>query len=411
VVHVSDHNKDIAKTQDTSHYSLTYDEVKQQFDQLNTGPINLACTQWSRAASALGTIANRLMSEAGGPLHSAWQSQTSPDAQKHLQEAQATAHALADQCMQMARATDYAYKYADWYKAHLPGDGYVTTGGDAQRAVDHLAKMLGRYNEVIATVVPSQVRASFVDSNANQDKSNRDDFKPGGPGGGGGPSAPHMGGAPPLGGAGAGGAGALGGPDGLGGAGAGGPGVGDSGFGAGAGAGAGGAGDPFGSGLGSGGAGSGIGGSGSDFGSPYDAGSALAGGGGSGGLGGGLDGLGGGGTGFGGGLGSGGAGSGGGLGGGLGAGAGAGGGIGAGGIGGGLPGGGAGGAGAGRGGLGAGAGGGAGGGAGAGAGRGGAPMHGGQDGGEEDRERSTWLTEDDDVWGGDTDAPPLVVGG
>jgi len=42
------------------------------------------------------------------------------------------------------------------------------------------------------------------------------------------------------------------------------------------------------------------------------------------------------------------------------------------------------------------------------------PMHGGHGGGsgdDEERERSTWLTEDEDVWGGDTDVPPPVIGG
>jgi hypothetical protein len=36
--------------------------------------------------------------------------------------------------------------------------------------------------------------------------------------------------------------------------------------------------------------------------------------------------------------------------------------------------------------------------------------HGGSGEGEEERERSTWLTEDDDVWGGDGDAAPPVIG-
>jgi hypothetical protein len=30
--------------------------------------------------------------------------------------------------------------------------------------------------------------------------------------------------------------------------------------------------------------------------------------------------------------------------------------------------------------------------------------------GEEERERSTWLTEDEDVWGNDGDAAPPVIG-
>src|SRR5262249_52050739 len=38
----------------------------------------------------------------------------------------------------------------------------------------------------------------------------------------------------------------------------------------------------------------------------------------------------------------------------------------------------------------------------------GAPMQGDE---EEERERSTWLTEDQDVWGGDIDVPPPVIGG
>lgn len=36
------------------------------------------------------------------------------------------------------------------------------------------------------------------------------------------------------------------------------------------------------------------------------------------------------------------------------------------------------------------------------------PMHGSGQGGDEERERSTWLEEEDDVWGGD-DAPPGVI--
>jgi uncharacterized protein YukE len=64
--------------------------------------------------------------------------------------------------------------------------------------------------------------------------------------------------------------------------------------------------------------------------------------------------------------------------------------------------------------------GGAGGGLGAGAGAGGAgagmagrgmmPMMGGHGQGEKERERSTWLTEDEDVWGGDGDAAPPMIG-
>jgi hypothetical protein len=40
-----------------------------------------------------------------------------------------------------------------------------------------------------------------------------------------------------------------------------------------------------------------------------------------------------------------------------------------------------------------------------------APMHGasGRQEGEQERERSTWLVEDEDVWGGGRDVPPPVI--
>ena len=44
-------------------------------------------------------------------------------------------------------------------------------------------------------------------------------------------------------------------------------------------------------------------------------------------------------------------------------------------------------------------------------GRGMMPMApGGHGQGEKERERSTWLTEEDDVWGGDGDAAPPLIG-
>jgi hypothetical protein len=387
---ISERHESIDRTQDTSTYRLNYEEVQRQFDQLNPGPINVACSTWSRVANNLGTLANQLLADAGQKLILAWESDTSPDAQRHLQVAQATAHALADQCMQMARATDTAYRYADWYKANVPGDGVIPTGADSQRAVDHLGKMLSRYNEVIGYIVPPEVRVQYVETKAKDHT-----FRPTGGGGGagaGGVGTPH-----PPGGVGAGGAPHL--PDGApAGSEVGGSPLDNSQFGDGAG------GPQFGGPAGSGtGAGTGhlpgTGGAGG-LGGPYDAGSALAGSG----VGSGIDsGLGG--PGAGSGIGSGGIG--GGPGSGLGGGPGS-----AGGVAGGAPGsllaGGRGGAGRGGGGL-------AGGGAGAGgsaAGRNAAPMHGGGEGGdEEERQRSTWLTEDEDVWGGATNAPPPVIDG
>jgi hypothetical protein len=371
----------INRTFDYGHtYSRNYDQVKQEFSQLNVGPINTACTEWAALARNLGTIAEQIRTDIGNVLHDAWESKSSADAQQQLQVAQGTAEALANHSMTMARATDYAYQYASWYQAHLPGDGYVTTGGDSQRAVDHLVKLLGRYDEVIA-LLPPEVQAQAI--NSNPQDIGRPDDTPGGPGAGKGPGGMGKGAMP---------AGGL--PDGSGldGAGVGDPGLGNPGFDTGTGTGTGdpGIGNPGTGGLGSG--------SGTGF-NPYDPGSRLAGSGGLGGLGSGHPG----------GLGAGGLGSGG-VGSGLGPG-GIGGGPGAGGVGSG-----AGALGAGRGGPGSGPGGSGSGSAGA-AGRGaggvgGAPMHGGGHGGdEEERERSTWLTEDEDVWGGNTDVPPPVIGG
>src|SRR5690349_22954517 len=56
----------------------------QQFQQLNPGPINVACSNWARAAGKLGTIANRLMTEAGQALHQAWESRS----EEHTSELQ-----------------------------------------------------------------------------------------------------------------------------------------------------------------------------------------------------------------------------------------------------------------------------------------------------------------------------------
>jgi hypothetical protein len=406
---ITDRQESIDRTQDSSSYSLSYEEVKQQFDQLNPAPINTACSAWARAASKLGTIANRLQAEAGQPLATAWESDASPDAQQQLRTAQATARALADQCMQMAHATDYAYRYADWYKAHVPGQGLIrdtaiTGNHDATAAQDHLLKLLGRYNEVIAFVIPPEVRAQLVESNP----AGVDDFTrtggggaPGGaggvpavPGGGGSgvPGAGDLGGAPLSG---------VGAP-----AGGGGPQFADPG---GVGSGLPGAGSPATGGVGAGGVGD-------PFGDPYAADSALAGSGGSG-LGAGPGPAGGLGSGLGsgspgaGGIGAGPGGPGAGLGGpaaGVGPAGIAGGPMGAGRSAGRGAGGGPGGAGrSGRVGTGPGAG-----GAGA-AGRGGlAPLHGGGHGeDEQERERTTWLTEDEDDWGGETNAPPPVIGG
>jgi hypothetical protein len=371
----------IHKQYDTSTYEGRYDDIKRKFDSFDPTPINDACNTWSGVARRLGDLANNLRGGAGQPLSDAWDSPAAADAQHQLQVAQATASALADQCMQMARATDAAYQYANWYKTHFPGAGYLTLHDDHQRAVDHEVGLLERYNEVIGTL-PDQVRAQFNPS--------IDDFvyPPSGRGGNtGGTHLPGSAGTHLPGSAGT----HLPGSAGTHLPGAGGTHV------------------PGGGSGGTPGGGAFPGGGSGGAGSPYDPGSLLAGGGGgAGGIGAGLgpDGLGAGGLGSGaGGIGSG-----------LGSGAGGGVGSGPGGLGSGPGGFGSGAGSAGRGGrFGTGEPEGAGGrGAGsrsAAASAGAAPMHGGHGADEEERERSTWLTEDEDVWGGGTDAPPPVIGG
>jgi hypothetical protein len=349
MVNTSSEERNIAHDTQTGSYSTSLYEMQQDFDQLQPGPINDVCNEFSRLARTLGDVANRLRSVAGQPLKDAWESKASPDAQKHLQIAQATAAALADDALHMARATDYAYRYAKWYKGHQPGVGgaalsalsHMDISRGGKLAAQHVANLLSRYNEVITTCIPSKVSAQYVQTLSV------DDYKKSGGGGNvGGLGSSHL---PDT--------GNLAGLDSLhspsdaqlrndpgnppgshhl-------PGVGDS---------------------------------------PYTSGSSLAGAGDLGGVGGGIGGGAGG------------------------AGLGPDGGFGAGAV---SPGGGGSGTGTG---LSPGVGFGAGGGAGA-AGRSGLPLghggHGGQE--EQERERTTWLTEDEDVWGGDTDVPPAVIGG
>jgi len=452
-------------------YTRTWQQLKDELAQVNPDAIGGASTAWYSAAGDLGDLANRLMTQAGTPLAEAWKGEASTKAQEQLQLAQATARALANVCMQMAHAMDYSSQVATWYKTHAPEpsgtqEGVVTgvsalspalgqvVDAKLNTALDdaagqHLTNFMQRYREVLTDALPPEVQEKLLVPSAPAEVPVSQWVAPG-TGGTGAPTIPGGGSAPgptrvdaPGGGPHALDPNSLsngstsGAPDGAGGSGAPGGGGGVT-----AGVGPGGVGS---GGVGSGGVGS-VAGGGVD---PYGASSQLAGGGTAGGIGSTLAGpgaVGGVGGGIGSGLGSSGLGSSGlgssGLGTGI---AGLGGGIAGPALGGpgttGLRGGGLGGIG--RGGLGAGlgragvgapgsglvggplAGGlaaeeqgalgaaGARGGA-AGQGRGGAsPMMGGQGTGqqEEQRERSTWLTEDDDVWGGDGQvAPPLITG-
>jgi hypothetical protein len=407
----------IRKTVGSYSYERTVYQVQQEFSQLDPQAIGDACNGWKRAADELFMLADDLKSQIAVPLNAAWSSPASPAAQQQLQVAEATARALANDCMQMAHATDYAARYAEWYQKNLPSyaeaigssvKGMVTSGpsgasAGAEAAVTHMANLLNRYNEVIQ-ILPSSVRASLVTVTPGQDVNIID-----GGGSGSGVGSTH---APSIGadGSGAPGAGHSSVP--ASGVSPGGhsisaPGLGSD------------TGSTFGPGSGSATSGLGSGGAAD----PYTAGSSLAGSG----LGGGLSGfdsntLGSAGSGVGG-AGGLGAGPGAGL---LGAGGlGAGGlasGVGVGGLGAGRPGAGVGGVGSlagqatggpagvrGLGGPWAGAS-----GEGVGARSGGMlPLNGagGHGEGEEERERSTWLMEDDDVWGTGGDAPPPVITG
>jgi hypothetical protein len=406
----------IRKTVASYTYRRSVYEVHQEFGEVHPEQISTACTGWKAAADELLALAEDLKARIAVPLADAWSSPSSPQAQYQLQQAEATARALAADCLQMARATDSAAQSAQWYKANLPSyveavatgvKGTVTGKGltaGAEEAVDHMVKLLHCYNEVIQTL-PAAVRSPVAETGLQRED---EPFTRRG-------SGEHGGGVFGAGGVGAAGVGRVG----VGsGAGAGLPAVTGSGLAGAAGsAGVGAAQGSGGASAGGRGAGwGGVSGAGSSV-DPYAARSSLAGTG----LGGGVSGfdpatLG---------SAAGGAGSG--LGGGLGAGLGAGAlgatGLGAGGVAAGL--------GSGRAGTGLGTGAGSGvfggpgaGGAGVGGvvgqsgsasgvgrGAGMVPLHGagGRGEGAEERQRSSWLTEDDDVWGVDESAPPPVI--
>lgn len=160
---------DIALQQDTHGYSISVHGMNKGFDHVDPESINAVCNEFARIANHLGSVADTLPRIANR-LDQAWQSASSPAAQQSLQLAAATASALADQSMQMARATDYAYQYAGWYKEHQPGVSVgavahvaISLGRDnpaANAATDHVVKFLGRYNEVIAAT-PPEVSAKY----------------------------------------------------------------------------------------------------------------------------------------------------------------------------------------------------------------------------------------------------------
>ncbi|WP_433142413.1 hypothetical protein ACQPZ8_46190 [Actinomadura nitritigenes] len=364
---------------------MSLDDVKKKLSSINSEPVKEAGTAYSDAADALAEMSTALRGFAQ-TLVKHWKGDEAKKAVAQLQQVHATSINLSNSSHTNASTyTWYGTQILDWYKqaGQDASDGLIHTSGDDKHGRELMQRFLNRTGEAF-NAHPTQITQDLP-----QDKRGGLTDTPTYPGGPGGPGNPGAG------------------PGGLHGGGAGGAG---GGFGS----------DP--GGLGKHGAGSsspfaptgdggphlpggtGSGGSGGFGSDPGGLGGSHGGGGslgGSGGLGSDLSSFPGGGAGAGGGLGGGG----GGLGadpGGLGGGAGAGGGLG--------------GFGATPGGLGA-----AGGGLGsagaagrAGAGRmgGGMPMgHGGHGNGkEEERERTTWLSEDDDVWGADDDTAPPVIG-
>lgn len=162
---------------------FTYDQMKADFDALDPVSIGNACSAWASVASTLGDAADNIRPMFADQLAQAWDSEAAADAQKQLQLAQATASALAEQCMTMARATDYAANYARWYKEHFPRDVGPSGVSDegVQNAADHTGNYLTRLNEVIASALPPEVSARYLTVNPQQ---GRDDFTvgAGGPG-------------------------------------------------------------------------------------------------------------------------------------------------------------------------------------------------------------------------------------
>lgn len=345
------------------------DGVKQKLQTTNPTRLIQAGRTYGEAWEALKDTQEKIFTEAHN-LRENWSGETATKAQKALQLIHATTQHLRVKSYQLSTLEYCGREYLQWYVDHIPGAGMFHTGGDDDYANEYMQRLNVRYQEVF-NGFPDAIEKNLPDIPPTNDNPVWDPNDLGGPGGPGpmpgpgdmtppgdpnGPGLPDEPTLPPPGDP----NGPLptpndptdpnwpGDPDGPGGPG----GPGDPNWPGGPGGGGtdlAGVGDPFGPGGPGGGSGFGAGGPGGGFGP---------------------------GGGPGGGFGAGGPGSGFGPGG-------------AGGFGGGVPGGVAG--------MG---------------GRGMMPMSphgGGQD--EQERERSTWLTEDEDVWGGDTDAAPPVIGG
>jgi hypothetical protein len=111
----------IHKTQGCYTYSRSVWQVHQEYDQLVPAWIGEASVGWKAAGDQLAQLAEELKTQIAQPLDAAWSSpQASALAQARLQRAEATARALASDCLQMAKATDLAATYAQASKQTLP---------------------------------------------------------------------------------------------------------------------------------------------------------------------------------------------------------------------------------------------------------------------------------------------------
>ena len=152
----------VQRQQDTGTYSTAqhnYDAIKAAFENnVQPGTATNAQVAWGNLANLMGEESAPRIIALANDLLGSWESEASVDAQKHLQFAEATARALADNAMQMARGFDYAAQYASWYRDHVPGTGMVQTSGDDGPALEHMVRFLSRLNEVIGYTVPPFVQ-------------------------------------------------------------------------------------------------------------------------------------------------------------------------------------------------------------------------------------------------------------
>lgn len=196
----------IHKTQASYTYSRSVWQVHQEYNQLDPSRIGAASVGWKAAAEQLQQLADELKTQIAAPLDAAWSSpQASALAQARLQRAEATARALASDCMQIAKATDLAATYAQKSKDTLPSyTDAVVTGAEglvagqgltagAKEAVQHMTALLNNYSSVLQ-MLPGAVQSGVGTSSGGEHRSTVDAQVGGGQGAGGVGSVGHPGG-------------------------------------------------------------------------------------------------------------------------------------------------------------------------------------------------------------------------